>query len=152
MAGPDSDANRFDLLAVDPVPLSRLLFRHLLLRSGSGFDVAPNLKAEPLVLGITGGFIFASSKRNAEVKSPNVFRRHSEMFGSRTPVNFSSNCSTDVWSNDSLATHPPAVHGDTIIQGTRNPPPIGSPSTNSPSVTLAANGGGTRSKRPSFSS
>ena len=54
-------------------------------------------------------------------------RRQSLMFGSRTPVNRSRNRRTEVWSKSSLHTQPPAVHGETIMQGTRNPPPIGKP-------------------------
>jgi hypothetical protein len=42
---------------------------------------------------------------------------------SRTPVKVSRNRSTDVWSNRSLHTHPPALQGDTRMHGTRNPPP-----------------------------
>ena len=79
-------------------------------------------------------------------------RRQSVMFGSATPVNFSRNCSTDVWSNGWLHTQPPAVQGETMMHGTRNPPPIGRPFTNSFGVPGGGTGGATWSKMPSFSS
>ena len=69
----------------------------------------------------------ASPNRNTEVRSPNVCRRHAEMFGSTTPVTRSSSRSVEVWSNGSEDTQPPAVHGETMIAGTRNPAPTCSP-------------------------
>ena len=81
----------------------------------------------PLVSGRTGGPAFSSSKRKAEVRSPNVLRRQSLMFGSRTPVNFSRNCS-DRGVVERLAADPaaggPRRNDDA---GTRKPPPIGKP-------------------------
>jgi hypothetical protein len=41
---------------------------------------------------------------SAEVRSPNVSRRHWETFGSWTPVISSSSCSTEVWLKFSVAT------------------------------------------------
>src|SRR3546814_15492811 len=64
--------------------------------------------------------------------SPKVRRRQSVMLGSRTPVNASRKRRIEVWSNGSLNTHPPAVHGEITMHGTRKPPPIGMPPTNSP--------------------
>ena len=84
-----------------------------------------------------------SSKRKAAVRSPNVLRRQAVMFGASTPVNFSRNCKTEVWSNGWLHTQPPAVQGETMMQGTRNPPPIGNPLMNSPGVPGGAVGGAT---------
>jgi hypothetical protein len=74
------------------------------------------------------------------------------MFGSATPVNFSRNCTTDVWSNFWLHTKPPALHGDTMMHGTRKPPPMGRPSAYSSGVPDGAVGGTTWSNSPSFSS
>jgi len=65
------------------------------------------------------------------------------MFGSRTPNRVSSSRSSEVWSNTSEQTYPPAVHGDTIVTGTRKPIPIGSPPMNSPGVPGGGTGGGT---------
>ncbi len=74
------------------------------------------------------------------------------MLGSRTPVQRSRKRSTDVWSKASPAAQPPTVHGETIRHGTRKPPPMGRPFTNSSLVPAGGTGGGTWSKRPSFSS
>jgi hypothetical protein len=41
------------------------------------------------------------------------------MFGAGTPVTFSRNCRLEVWSDRSLNTQPPAVHGETMMVGTR---------------------------------
>src|SRR3546814_4164223 len=54
----------------------------------------------------------------------------------------------EVWSNGSLHTQPPAVHGEITMHGTRKPPPIGRPPTNSPGVPVGGTGGGTCSKSP----
>ena len=53
-------------------------------------------RSGPLVSGSSGACFLSPSKRSAEVMSPNVCRRHSLIFGSRTPVNFSRNRRTDV--------------------------------------------------------
>jgi hypothetical protein len=96
-------------------------------------------------------------KPSAEVRSPNVWRRQSVMFVSCTPVSSSRNWSTDVWSNCSVATNPPTVHGETMKHGTLTPPPIGQfgwpdSCTNSASVPAGGSGGTTWSNSPSFSS
>src|SRR3546814_11973694 len=82
--------------------------------------------------------------------SPKVRRRQSVMLGSRTPVNASRKRRIEVWSNGSLHTQPPAVHGEITMHGTRKPPPIGRPPTNSPGVPVGGTGGGTCSNSPSF--
>ena len=102
--------------------------------------------------GRLGAGAASSPKRKADVKSPKVFRRQSLMFGSATPVNFSRKRSDEVWSKGSLQTQPPAVQGETMMQGTRNPAPIGRPPTNSCGVPAGGTGGATWSKMPSFSS
>ena len=65
------------------------------------------------------------------------------MFGSWTPVSASRNWSTEVWSKLSLATYPPTDQGETMNAGTRTPPPIGTPSTNSSAVPAGGSGGTT---------
>jgi hypothetical protein len=66
-------------------------------------------------------------KRNAEVRSPKVVRRQSEMFGSATPVTFSSNPQLG-GVVEVVTAHPAAaVHGDITMHGTRKPPPIHRP-------------------------
>jgi hypothetical protein len=70
----------------------------------------------------------ALPKSNAAVRSPQIARRHGEMFGSCTPKRFSMNCTIEVWSKTSEQTQPPVLHGDTTIIGTRCPSPYG-PST-----------------------
>src|SRR3546814_16112999 len=82
--------------------------------------------------------------------SPKVRRRQSVMLGSRTPVNASRKRRIEVWSNGSLHTQPPAVHGEITMHGTRKPPPIGRPPPNSPVVPVGGTGGGTRSNSPDF--
>jgi hypothetical protein len=77
------------------------------------------------------------------------------MFGSDTPVTCSRKRSVEVWSATEESTNPPMVHGDTIVIGTRGPRPIGRPAYQSSSLPVAgrgATGGGTWSKKPSFSS
>jgi hypothetical protein len=49
------------------------------------------------------------------VKSPKVFLRQPLMLGHCTPVIFSRNIRFEVWSNGSLHTQPPAVHGETTM-------------------------------------
>ena len=73
---------------------------------------------------VRGAGAGSSPNRNTEVRSPNVRRRHAEMFGSGTPVTRSRNRSADVWSNGSELTQPPAVHGEMTTAGTP-PPPAG---------------------------
>lgn len=86
--------------------------------------------------------------------SPTVRRRHELMFGSRTPKRCSRNFRVDVWSNTSLDTRPPQLHGDITSTGTRKPSPIGpaipdaplgsgEAVTHSPGVPSGAVGGGT---------
>ena len=60
----------------------------------------------PIVFGSVGGNVVGLPFENpsAEVRSPNVCRRQSVMFVSRTPVKRSRNWSTEVWSNCSVAT------------------------------------------------
>ncbi len=84
-------------------------------------------------------------------------RRHALMFGQvagvpRAAVHVSMNRRTEVWSKTSELTQPPRVHGDMTSMGTRKPSPIGTPSRYSPAVPGGATGGGTWSKKPSFSS
>ncbi len=79
-------------------------------------------------------------------------RRQSPMFGSFTPVQRSRNRITEVWSKTSEQTYPPTVHGDTTSIGTRMPRPVGLPSHCSSVTSGEATGGGTWSKKPSFSS
>jgi hypothetical protein len=83
------------------------------------------------------------------------------MFMQVTPVNFSRNRSTEVWSNGVEQTNPPVVQGETMMHGTRKPGPTGrSPPTVcgeflvtiSSGVPGGATGGGTWSNSPSFSS
>src|SRR5580692_9982850 len=96
---------------------------------------------------------------SAEVKSPTVCRRHGVMLGLTTPVTRSRSRVTEVWSKVSWETNPPTVHGETMMQGTRKPRPIG-PGADfvtdvgmySPAVPAGAVGGATWSKYPSFSS
>src|SRR5205823_14608474 len=64
-------------------------------------------------------------KSKAELRSPHTERRHSLIFGSRTPKHFSMKRITDVWSNSSEQTYPPRLQGDTTIAGARMPRPIG---------------------------
>jgi hypothetical protein len=104
-----------------------------------------------LVSGSRGNGAF-TGKPNADVRSPKVARRQALRLGTVTPVSCSRNCSTEVWSNVSLAIQPPCVHGETMMHGTRKPPPMGSPLTYSSAVPGGAVGGGTWSNRPSFSS
>src|SRR3546814_2180374 len=75
-----------------------------------------------------------SSDLKTDVRSPKVSRRQSVILGSRTPVIRSRNWRTEVWSNGWLETQPPAVQGETMMQGTRKPAPIGRSSTNSRDV------------------
>jgi hypothetical protein len=101
------------------------------------------------------GGLPALVKSNADTRSEHTSRRHREMLGSATPVTFSRNCSVDVWSATEESTKPPMVHGDTIVMGTRGPRPIGLPeyqSASLPETGRGAMGGGTWSKKPSFSS
>ncbi len=59
---------------------------------------------------------------------------------------------TEVWSKTSEQTYPPTVHGETTSIGTRMPSPVGRPSHCSSVTSGGATGGGTWSKKPSFSS
>ena len=100
---------------------------------------------------------------SVEVRSPAVWRRQAEMLGAFTPKRSSRKRSCDVWSNTSEATWPPRLKGERTSIGTRKLMPIG-PAVPSASVgsgetreVLAgraggATGGGTWSKKPSFSS
>lgn len=86
-----------------------------------------------------------------------TLRRQALMLGHsawvpRAVVHVSMKRSTEVWSKTSELTQPPRVHGDITIIGTRKPSPIGTPSMYSPTVPGGATGGGTWSKKPSFSS
>jgi hypothetical protein len=77
-------------------------------------------------------------------------------------VHCSMSCRIEVWSETSEVTHPPRVHGETRIRGTRKPRPTGTgavtpnwpsvPVTNSSCSPAAGIGGGTWSNCPSFSS
>ena len=90
-------------------------------------------------------------------------RRHAEILGARTPNRASRNRSCDVWSATSDATWPPRLNGEITSIGTRYPSPTGPATpcavdgsgdtvTYSPAVPAGATGGGTWSKKPSFSS
>lgn len=60
----------------------------------------------PIVFGSVCGNVVAFPFENpsADVRSPNVCRRHCVMLVSITPVSRSRNWSTEVWSNCSVAT------------------------------------------------
>src|SRR6185369_2862791 len=95
------------------------------------------------------------------VRSPQMARRHAEMFGSRTPVHVSRKRSTDVWSKTCEFTQPPRLHGEMTVIGTRGPSPIGTGAPDaapfagrfadrySPGVPGGGVGGTTWSKKPS---
>src|ERR1700721_2940550 len=85
------------------------------------------------------------------------------MFGTVTLKTDAMNSSWDVWSKTSEQTHPPFENGETTSMGTLTPSPIGpamppavdgrgSTVRYSPGVPSGAVGGGTWSKKPSFSS
>ncbi len=97
------------------------------------------------------------AKSKTPVRSPTTLRRQTLMFGQRAGVpsavvHVSMKRSTEVWSKTSELTQPPRVQGDMTSIGTRKPRPIGTPSRYSPGVPGGASGGGTWSKKPSFSS
>jgi hypothetical protein len=102
--------------------------------------------------GNAGKLVSGWAKSNAEVRSPQVCRRQSLMFGSTTPVQVSKKRMMEVWSNTCEQTRPPRLQGETTNRGTRIPKPNGSPLTNSLVVPGGGTGGGTWSKNPPFSS
>src|ERR1022692_3900655 len=107
--------------------------------------------------------VSAPFMRNVEVRSPTVRRRQSEMEVARITKRSSRNRTWDVWSKTSDDTLPPRLNGETTSIGTRKPSPSGPATplavagngltvTYSPGVPAGATGGGTWSKKPSFSS
>ena len=91
--------------------------------------------------GRPGGRGLNEVKSKHWVRSPQIDRRQALIFGSLTPVTFSRNCSTDVWSYTCELVQPPVLHGDTTVIGTRGPRPIGSPLMNSLGVPVGGDGG-----------
>jgi hypothetical protein len=109
-------------------------------------------------------------KSKASVRSPQTLRRQALMFGQvagvpSAAVHFSTSWITEVWSATSEVTHPPRVHGEIRISGTRKPRPTGTgcvrpalasapvgSKKNSSFVPVGGTGGGTWSNCPSFSS
>ena len=111
------------------------------------------VKSGSEVSGRSGDAIIDELKSNAEVRSPQIARRHAEIFGSGTPSQVSRNRITEVWSKVSerhMTAAAPRRHDE--HRHARSPSPIGSPRTNSPGVPDGGTGGGTWSKKPSFSS
>src|ERR1700760_904163 len=78
-----------------------------------------------VVLGSGTTAAFGDLKLKADVRSPVTARRHGVIFVSLTPNRFSRNWISDVWSNTSEFTHPPLLHGEITIIGTRAPNPYG---------------------------
>ena len=115
------------------------------------------------VLGSAGTDTSGRPRCRVDVRSPAVRRRQGEMLGARTPKRSSKKRSCDVWSNTSDATCPPRLNGESTSIGTRKPKPTGPRRPmasagrfgwlkNSPEVPAGGTGGGTWSKKPSFSS
>ena len=112
-------------------------------------------KGTPITADAAGAQLAAMAawaKLNACVRSPVTERRQWLRLVTSGPKRRSRNRRSEVWSKVSLAIQPPCVHGEMMMQGTRNPAPMGSPSTYSPVVPAGAVGGTTWSKMPSFSS
>jgi hypothetical protein len=68
------------------------------------------------------------AKSNADVRSPQIARRHAVMLvsiksGRPAAKRRSMNRMSEVWSNVSEQTQPPLLHGETTIIGTRTPRP-----------------------------
>ncbi len=115
------------------------------------------------VLGREGTDASPAPMCSVEVRSPAVLRRQAEMLGALTPKRSSKKRSCEVWSKTSEATCPPRLKGDSTSMGTRKPMPTGPrmPLASagsvfwvrySPGVPAGGTGGGTWSKKPSFSS
>src|SRR5579884_714634 len=78
-----------------------------------------------MVLGRETTTWLGALKSNAEVRSPQTARRHGVMFGSSTPKRCSINRTIEVWSKTSEFTHPPLLHGEITLMGTRTPSSYG---------------------------